>query len=137
MLLTRKYIAPTNNTPEVKLEPEGIIIFKGRSMHKNASEFYEEIEEWIDNYMCNPADMTRVEIYLEYFNSASSLIISSIIRKISGIQLKDKKYIINWYYEEDDDDILAQGENISQALNIPFNFIVLTESLDQLGNNNH
>ena len=131
MLLTGKNIAPTNNTPEVILEPEGTIIFKGRSMHKNASEFYEETEEWIDNYLHNPAEMTRVEIYLEYFNSASSLIISSMLRRISSVQLMDKKFIINWYYEEDDDDILAQGENISQALNIPFNFIILTESLDQ------
>jgi hypothetical protein len=126
MLLTGKNIARTNNTPEVILEPEGTIILKGRSMHKNASEFYEETEAWIDDYIHNPAEITHVEIYLEYLNSASSLIISSMIRKISSIQLLDKKFIINWYYEEDDDDILAQGENISQALNIPFNFIMLS-----------
>jgi hypothetical protein len=41
--------------------------------------------------------------------------------------LKNKEFVINWYYEEDDDDILAQGENISSILNIPVNLIMTEE----------
>jgi hypothetical protein len=35
---------------------------------------------------------------------------------------------MNWYYEEDDEDILAQGENISSVLDIPVNYIMLSET---------
>jgi hypothetical protein len=125
MLLTVKNIAPTNSTPEVFLDPAGTIIIKGRSMDKNAAEFYTEIESWIDIYMHNPADLTCVDLYLEYFNGVNSVLFNSLLRKISMVRLQNKELVINWYYEEDDDNILAQGENISQVLDIPVNLIML------------
>jgi hypothetical protein len=137
MLLRAKNIAPTNSTPEVVLDPDGVIIIKGRSMNKNASEFYKQIESWIDVYINNPANLTRVDIYMEYFNGINSMIFNSLLKKISYIKLKDKKFIINWYYEEDDEDILAQGENISSVLDIPINLIKISESIDELGKQEH
>jgi hypothetical protein len=131
MLLNRKNIAPTENTPKVVLDPEGVIMIKGRSMIKNAAEFYKQIEEWIDIYVSNPPDMTRVEICLEYFNGVNSIIFISLLKKITKVKLKDKLVEINWYYEEDDDDILAQGENISTVLNIPVNLIMLSEPVEE------
>jgi len=41
------------------------------------------------------------------------------------VHLKHKKFIINWFYEEGDEDILERGEYFSSILNIPFNFIRL------------
>jgi len=137
MLLRGKNIAPTNSTPEVVLDPDGVIIIKGRSMNKNASEFYKQIESWIDVYINNPANLTRVDIYMEYFNGINSMIFNSLLKKISDVKLKDKKFIINWYYEEDDEDILAQGENISSILDIPINLIMISESIDELEKQEH
>ena len=137
MLLSGKNIAPTNSTPEVVLDPDGVIIIKGRSMNKNATEFYKQIESWIDVYINNPANLTRVDIYMEYFNGINSMIFNSLLKKISDIKLKDKKFIINWYYEEDDEDILAQGENISSVLDIPINLIKISESIDELEKQEH
>jgi hypothetical protein len=128
MELTRKNIAPTENTPKVVLDPVGVIMIKGRSMIKNAGEFYKQVEEWIDIYVRNPADLTRVDICLEYFNGVNSLIFTSLLRKITEVKLKDKLIVMNWYYEEDDEDILAQGENIASVLDIPVNYIMLSET---------
>jgi hypothetical protein len=33
--------------------------------------------------------------------------------------------MINWYYEEGDEDILEKGENISSVLDVIFNFIMI------------
>jgi hypothetical protein len=63
MLLNRKNIAPSESTPKVVLDPDGVIMIKGLSMNKNAAEFYQVIEDWIDIYARNPADQTRVDIY--------------------------------------------------------------------------
>jgi hypothetical protein len=128
MLLTLKDIAPTESTPGVLLDPGGVIMIKGRSMNKNAAEFYKQIEEWIDKYVLNPADLTRVDICLEYFDGLNSMIFISLLKKITEVKLKDKLVDINWYYEVDDEDILAQGENISSVLNIPVNLIIISES---------
>jgi hypothetical protein len=128
MLLTEKNIAPTKNTPEVVLDPGGIILIKGRSSNKNPLEFYTEIENWIDEYIQNPPDITRIHIHLEYFNDVNSTIFRSLLRKISNVRLKEKQFVVNWYYEEDDDDILERGEHLSLMLNIPIYFITITGS---------
>ena len=37
--------------------------------------------------------------------------------------MKDKKYKVNWYYEDGDEDILERGEYIASVLESDFNFI--------------
>lgn len=41
--------------------------------------------------------------------------------------LQMKKFVIQWYYEEDDDDILERGEYISSSFNIPIEFIPVND----------
>jgi hypothetical protein len=119
-------ILRTKNTPEVVLTAEGRIKIKGRSIHENVTEFYAQVEEWISGYILDPAKVTTVDLNLEYFNSASAKVFVHLLQKITYVTLKHKKYIVNWYYEDGDDDILERGEYFSNVLDIPFNFIKIT-----------
>jgi len=130
MLLTGKNIAPTKSTPEVILDPDGGIIIRGRSMVANVIEFSKQIEDWIDKYICNPADLTCVDFYLEYIDTNNFKIYISLLSKIESVKLKNKKYIINWYYDEGDEDIIEKGEYISSVVEVPFNFIMIPDSND-------
>jgi hypothetical protein len=121
-------ISATKSSPEVILNPEGVIKIRGRSIHENIIDFYKPVEEWVIEYIKVPADITCVDINLEYFNSASAKLLIQLFQKISHVQLKNKKFIINWYYEEGDEDILECGEYLSSVLNFPFNFIMFTKS---------
>jgi len=116
-------IAGTKYSPEIFLSPTGIIKIKGRSIHENIIDFFKPVEEWIMEYIRVPADVTCIDISLEYFNSASAKLMIHLLQKISRVQLKNKKFIVNWYYEEGDEDILERGEYFSSVLNQPFNFI--------------
>jgi SiaC family regulatory phosphoprotein len=118
-------ISPTKNTPEIILNPEGIIRIKGRSIHENVTDFFEPVEDWISEYITVPADITSVDMNLEYFNSASAKIFIHILQKITYVTLKHKKFIFNWYYEEGDEDILERGEYFASILDCKFNFIKL------------
>jgi hypothetical protein len=115
--------APTKYSPEIILNPEGIIKIKGRSIHENAAAFFEPVEKWLSEYLNSPANVTSVDMFLEYFNSASAKIFISILQKITYVSLKHKKFVINWYYEEGDEDILERGEYFSSILDVPVNFI--------------
>ncbi len=115
--------APEKTTPEIILLPEGSIKIRGRSIHENAAVFFAPVEEWILAYIRTPADITSVDISLEYFNSASAKIIISLLQKITYVSLKHKKFVINWYYEEGDDDILERGEYFASILGVHINFI--------------
>jgi hypothetical protein len=124
-----KKILSTSGSPEIILNPLGIITIRGRSINSNFNELSIEIEEWIDKYISNPAEITYIDFYLEYFNKADTKVLISMLKKIESLKLMSKKFIINWYYEEGDEDILEKGEYFSSELNIPFNFIEIYDAL--------
>jgi len=116
-------ILPTKNTPEIILNPEGMIRIKGRSIHENVTDFFAPVEEWVTAYIVNPAEVTCVDMNLEYFNSASAKVFIHLLQKITYVALKHKKFIFNWYYEEGDEDILERGEYFASVLDVPVNLI--------------
>jgi len=122
MIMEEVHILSTDKTPEVLLDPAGTIRIKGRGLSVMKTESSDQILEWIDLYVNNPAEVTYVIIRLEYLNSSSTSTLFSILKKISQVILRSKKLIIKWYYEEGDDDILERGEYIAAALNIPFEY---------------
>jgi hypothetical protein len=119
-------IPPTKTSPEILLTPDGDIKIRGRSIHENSIDFFKPVMEWLNEYVKEPADVTCIDINLEYFNSASAKIIIKLLQQLSYVKLKNKKFIINWYYEEGDEDILERGEYFSSVLNLPFNFTRIT-----------
>jgi hypothetical protein len=118
-------ITPTKNTPEIILNPTGMIRIKGRSIHENVTEFFAPVEDWVSRYIEVPAQVTCVDVNLEYFNSASAKVFIHLLQKITYVTLKHKKFIFNWYYEDGDEDILERGEYFSSVLDVSFNFIKL------------
>ena len=122
---SQQIISPTKNTPEVILDPKGIIKITGRLIPENAEDFFNPIEEWINEYFKNPADITTVEIRLEYINSTGTTYLLDIIHKITHIHLQknSNKFIINWYYRDEDEDMLEKGRFFSTDLDVPFSFI--------------
>lgn len=118
-------ISSTKNTPEILLNPTGMVRIKGRSIHEDVTDYFSPVEDWISRYIESPADVTCVDLSLEYFNSASAKIFIHLLQKITYVTLKHKKFIINWYYEDGDEDILERGEYFASVLDVPFNFIKL------------
>ena len=129
MNINQQIIPLTKNTPEVILDPKGIIKLTGRLIPENAEDFFNPIEEWINEYFKNPAEITCVEIRLEYINSVGSRFLIDIIHKITHVYLKKnkKKFVINWYYKDDDEDMLEKGRDFSSDLDVPFNFIKISD----------
>lgn len=125
------HIQPTEKTPDVLLNPKGFIKIKGRAIDENLRKVPEQIMNWIDEYLRNPVDSTEVLIALEYLNSYNTIIITSILRKLSKVNQQSKKLVIKWYIENDDDDLLDRGESISSAFSLPIEFI-MTDDIKSL-----
>lgn len=122
-------IFPTLSTPDILLDPDGIIKIEGRSMNANIKEFSETIDNWVDRYLADPAEITKVDLYFEYLSTNNLIFYRSLLLKISMVLLKRKKYIINWIYDEGDIDIMEKGENISSSVGVDVNFIMIEDSL--------
>lgn len=115
-------------TPMVKLEPEtGKLEIKGRSIPENSIEFYKPIVEWLEEYGANPQKLTDVHVQLEYFNTSSSKCILDVFKKLETIVKAGHEVLINWYYEEDDEDMLEAGEDYQSIVKVPFKMIEVEE----------
>ncbi len=119
-------IEGTPKTPTVKFDAGGgKLELSGRSIPENSIEFYKPLLDWIESYGGSPQGTTEVDIKLEYFNTSSSKCILDVFKKLEGVGSTDMT--INWYYEEDDEDMLEAGEDYQAIINIPFKMIEVEE----------
>ncbi|MBL4652902.1 MAG: SiaC family regulatory phosphoprotein, partial [Flavobacteriales bacterium] len=56
-------------------------------------------------------------------SSSSIISVLEIIRKLDKININHKAVSINWYYDEDDDDIKKIGEDYQRISNVSINLI--------------
>lgn len=107
--------------PQIKFNAaNGILELIGNSIPDEAEKFYTPIIEWIKNYSQNPNNTTTLNLKLIYLNSASKKHIFDIFDIIKSCE---KNVTINWYYEQDDEDMLEVGESYKELLNLSINFI--------------
>lgn len=121
-------IEGTPKTPSIKfLSEEGVIEIKGRSIPENSIEFYKPLVDWLEAYAKDPLKKTLVNIQLEYFNTSSSKCILDVFKKLEAIHKSKHDVVINWYYEEDDEDMLEAGEDYESIIRVPFKMIEIVE----------
>jgi hypothetical protein len=120
--MEKVHILPTGTTPEYLLDPAGFIKIKGRAIDESRRNSPEQINEWIDKYVLDPAETTKVTIALEFLNSFNTIILTNTLKQITRVTEKGGKLIIHWFYEEDDIDIFERGEYISSLIGVPIEF---------------
>ena len=122
--MEKKVIEGTDDTPEVVLDKENNIFkFSGKSLPEDVKEFYAPIIEWLDDYSNNPNKITKIVFKMDYFNSASSKRIVDILTKFEEIRLKGSPVSVDWYYQDDDEDMQDAGEAFASIVDVPFNMI--------------
>ena len=115
-------------TPTVSFDSDnGVLELKGRSIPENSIEFYKPLNDWIDAYGASPKPNTIVDVKLEYFNTSSSKCILDLFKKLEAIHKGGNEVAINWYYEEDDEDMLEAGEDYQAIIKVPFTMIEVEE----------
>lgn len=115
-------IESTPKTPTIKFDSKkGKLEIRGRSIPENSVEFYKPLVESLEQYASSPNSPTQVDIQLEYFNTASSKCILDVLKRLESIHRQGNQVIINWYYEEDDEDMREAGEDYQAIVNLAFN----------------
>ncbi|MFP3859905.1 MAG: DUF1987 domain-containing protein [Bacteroidales bacterium] len=124
----------TNYTPGIDLDPnKQKFEFTGVSRPEDTYEFYEPILSWVENYVNNilekfeqnrVSNETFVIVFdFKYMNSSSSKYIFQILSNFKKLFNKRLNVTIFWYYDDLDDQILEDGEDFSEIINIPFKFL--------------
>ncbi len=101
----------------------GVLEMTGKACPEDAVDFYRPILKWIDEYAQKPSTNTVFNFKLSYYNTASSKILLNILQKLDEIKKNNFNVSINWYYFEDDEELLNAGEDFSEMIAVPFKFI--------------
>jgi hypothetical protein len=126
-------IEATTFTPEINFDiANNTLSFLKVSKPANAIEFYRPVFEFIDNFekskvKSKVAKELVIDFNFDYFNTATAKIIYELLARFKKIKQQGIHVIINWYYHPDDDDHLEEGQIMSEALDMPFNFIALEQ----------
>ncbi len=122
------FIEPTRVTPLINFDPdEGILEIKGRSSPENSIQFYQTLMDALDAYATQGQNALTANIAFEYFNTSSSKCLFDVFKKLSRISDNGKDLTINWFYEEDDEDMMEAGEDYSDLLDLQFNFLEIED----------
>ncbi len=118
-------INSTKKTPRITLDPSGVFNIRGRFIHENPVELFEPVIKWLKDYKKDPQPVTIVNVDLEYFSCTASRYILKVLETLLPLK-ENNRLIINWYYEDGDEDILERGQYYETLFNIEFNFIEYT-----------
>jgi len=125
VLMEKFILRPTRITPLIFFDPgRGLLELRGKSSPENSIQFYDGLIQAIENFARHGDRGLVANFKFEYFNTSSSKCLFDIFRKIIILKERGFHISINWYYEEEDDDMLEAGEDYSDLLGVDFNFIV-------------
>ena len=129
-------ITATNKTPKVIFDPENCLFeMEGNSRPENVRDFYYPIIDTLKKYFENLVEKNLNESFkenaikfnfkLDYFNSSSAKFISDILVIVKKYAEEGFNIKVYWYFDESDDDMKEVGEDFSDMITYPFNFIMI------------
>ena len=102
----------TNSTPFVNFVDNRKLVIKGRSISENEITFYKPIIVWASMLQVK---LLEVDVNLEYANSRSSKKLFQLF-KVMDENPEIKTLIINWHYDEGDEDAFMKGQVYQESL---------------------
>ena len=109
--MEKLHIDATKYTPEIDLDPSGIIALVGKSYPENTFEFYEPMMNWLREYFeTSAAELTTVNVEITYFNSSSSKLFFDFFDLLEEAS-ENCKIEINWIYDEENESAEEAGED--------------------------
>lgn len=118
------------NLPETYKNPKittdsknGYVLIYGRSIPEYSDNFYQQLSNWVEWYVTKKQPIT-IDFKIIYLNTGSWRNLLSILMMIEKAEIP---YHINWYYEEDDPELLRAGEDLATLSGLKFDFIEVKE----------
>ncbi|TAE48996.1 MAG: DUF1987 domain-containing protein [Cytophagia bacterium] len=122
-------IKESPTTPEVYLNFEkSEFEIKGVSIPEDTEEFYAPILEAIETYMRDERpEKIQMAFKLIYVNTSTSAVLGKIIKTLESGDDPNLQINIQWYYEQEDEDMKDLGEDFNSFSDIKFEMIPCEE----------
>lgn len=126
--MKRLIVSATDYTPALDFNPANLSMqFKGVSRPENVGLFYQQAIDWVDSLneesVAIQPGTIRLVFKLDYCNSASQKYILVLLERLMELKKKGFNLSVDWYYDDGDDKMLEDGEDIADAIGTKFNLL--------------
>jgi hypothetical protein len=120
----RILIKNRSDSPYVLLDSnEGFGEITGKSFPPDVTEFYTPLIEWFEFFKLEIRQEFELNIKLDYINTASLKVLMDLMYKIEEVVNEGKKFVIKWYYPDDDSEMREIGEEFDRLIDVEFEYI--------------
>jgi hypothetical protein len=125
MSLKNLYIEGRKYIPSVKFELENNhLFFSGQCYHEYTEEFFAPIYEWVRDYLATePKETITLEFRMDYYNTVCSRCFLEFFEMFENYQTEGGEVQVLWYYRQGDTDMLENGEDFKDDIDLPFTFL--------------
>ncbi len=125
--MKRIIVDGTEYTPAIDLNPEELSMnFSGVSRPENVGLFFQQVLDWISDLTEEIEDKTPACLKLifkfDYCNSSTQKYILIILEKLVDLRKHKLELEVEWHYDDGDDKMLEDGEDIADAIGLTFKF---------------
>jgi hypothetical protein len=118
----------TKVTPAVFMNSaQNLVEIEGESYPENSVEFYQPIFDWLEAYIEEVKGHLTVKLKLSYFNTSSSKCILDLLDILQSYHNRSAGAVtVEWYYHEDDEDMLESGKEFAEDLDMNFKLVAFS-----------
>lgn len=114
------------STPHVLIdEAKGYMLLEGESFPENVISFYQDITQWLYNYLKTDFNAFTFDCKLVYFNSSTSKVLLNMFNAMDKAVSEGKRVIVNWRCSTYNEIIIECAETFADEFeNIKFRIIL-------------
>ncbi|MCO6501118.1 MAG: DUF1987 domain-containing protein [Vicingus serpentipes] len=116
-------IASTPTSPSVDFNAEsGWLQISGRSIPEHPINFYQPLENWLNDFILTNPPTIKLSIYVDYMNTHSTECILILLKRMNDYltQNPNKNISVEWSFDAGDEDMEVLGEDLAAVSEIPF-----------------
>ena len=119
------FIQNTLSTPEIQFSTSGTLIIKGTSRPEDSRYFYRHALNWLNEYGQQSCKVTTLSLNFSYIDTSSVRSMVDFIKAMTKLEQRGFEAIVNWYYEEGDDDLFDVGDALRSNTKLRVNLVEL------------
>lgn len=101
----------------------GVLALEGSSYPENPLDFFDPLTDWFTRYTQTIRGSLTVNVTIDYLNTSSSKCLLDFLEMLDEYHQSGGAITLNWYYEEDDEDMQETGEELCEDLELPWTMI--------------
>lgn len=117
-------IPGTQSTPEIRSDWEnGILYLQGDSYPENSYELFNQVVEWIEQYLEEADRPLKLDLKLLYLNTSSIKAMMDIFDVLEAAHQDGKQVSVDWHYDKRNERVAELAEEFKE--DCTFSFAIL------------